>query len=83
LAGEGRGPYSPLLARYSAFRVAWLSLAAMFSVAMSLHYEPRFAALVPAPVAWGAMAVLWVAFFVPVVLALRPVWVTRARARRT
>ncbi|HEX4733054.1 MAG TPA: FHA domain-containing protein [Thermoleophilaceae bacterium] len=82
LAGE-RGPHSPLLARYSEFRVAWLALAALFSVAMSLHYEARFAALVPPAVAWGVMAVLWVAFFVPVVLALRPVVVTRARERGT
>jgi putative peptide zinc metalloprotease protein len=78
LAGE-RGPHSPLLARYSEFRIAWLALAAMFSVAMSLHYEVRFAALVPPAVAWSAMAVLWVAFFVPVVLALRPVLIARAR----
>jgi hypothetical protein len=53
----------------------------LFSVAMSLHYEARFAALVPPGVAWTAMSVLWVAFFVPVALALRPVLVTRARAR--
>jgi putative peptide zinc metalloprotease protein len=67
--------------RYSEFRVAWLALAGLFSVAMSLHYEARFAALVPPGVAWAAMGVLWVAFFVPVALALRPVLVTRARAR--
>jgi putative peptide zinc metalloprotease protein len=68
-------------ARYSEFRIAWLALAGMFSVAMSLHYEARFAALIPPAVAWTAMGVLWVAFFVPVVLALRPAIVSRARAR--
>jgi putative peptide zinc metalloprotease protein len=81
LTGE-RGPHSPLLARYSEFRIAWLAVAAMFSVAMSLHYEARFAALVPSVVVWAVMGVLWVAFFVPVALALRPVIVSRARERR-
>jgi putative peptide zinc metalloprotease protein len=81
LAGEDPGPHSDLLARYSAFRVAWLALAAMFAVAMSLHYEARFAALVPSSVAWIAMSVLWIAFFVPVVMALRPILLTHARAR--
>jgi putative peptide zinc metalloprotease protein len=82
LAREDPGSDSPVLARYSAFRVGWLALAAMFSVAMSLHYEGRFAALVPPLVAWVAMGVLWVAFFVPVVLALRPILMARARGRR-
>ncbi|MFL5896329.1 MAG: FHA domain-containing protein [Thermoleophilaceae bacterium] len=82
LAGEEPGPHSELLAQYSAFRVAWLALAAMFAVAMSLHYEARFAAVVPTSVAWITMSVLWIAFFVPVALALRPIMVTRARARR-
>ncbi|HEX6712733.1 MAG TPA: FHA domain-containing protein [Thermoleophilaceae bacterium] len=82
LAGEEPGPQSEVLARYSAFRVAWLALAALFAVAMSLHYEARLAALVPKSVAWVVMSVLWLAFFVPVVLALRPVLVTRARARQ-
>jgi putative peptide zinc metalloprotease protein len=67
--------------RYAAARVVWLALAGMFSVAMSLHYESRFAALVPPGVAWAAMGVLWVVFFVPVALALRPVLSSRARAR--
>jgi putative peptide zinc metalloprotease protein len=83
LAGEAPLPDSSLLVRYSELRVAWLALAAMFSVAMSLHYEARFAALVPTTVAWVAMAALWLAFFVPVILALRPVLATRVRARRT
>jgi putative peptide zinc metalloprotease protein len=82
LAGEARAEH-PILARYSAFRVAWLALAAMFSVGMSLHYESRFAALVPTTVAWVLMAVLWLAFFVPVVLAIRPMLLLQARARRS
>jgi putative peptide zinc metalloprotease protein len=78
LSGGEAGPDSALLARYSAFRVGWLGLAGLYSVAMSLHYQARFAALVPTPVAWTAMAVLWVAFFAPVAVAAMPLW----RARR-
>jgi putative peptide zinc metalloprotease protein len=81
LAGGKPGPDSIMLARYSAFRVAWLGLAGLFSVAMSLHYQARFAALVPAPVAWGVMALLWIAFFVPVTLALAPVLHARVRPK--
>jgi putative peptide zinc metalloprotease protein len=76
-----RAPRLRTGSRYAEARVAWLALAAMFSIAMSLHYEARFAALVPPGVAWGAMAALWIAFFVPVVMALRPVMLRRARER--
>jgi putative peptide zinc metalloprotease protein len=81
LTGGAREVESPLLARYSAFRVAWLALAALFAVAMSLHYEARFSSLVPGPVVWVVMGVLWVAFFVPVVFAVWPFLVARARVR--
>jgi putative peptide zinc metalloprotease protein len=67
--------------RYAGARILWLAMAGLFSVAMSLHYEARFASLVPPGVAWAAMGVLWIAFFVPVVMAVRPVLINRARAR--
>jgi putative peptide zinc metalloprotease protein len=81
LAGGASGGESAVLARYSAFQLAWLSFAGMFAVAMSLHYEPRFAALLPGPLVWTVMGVLWVAFFVPVVVALWGPLLARARAR--
>jgi len=82
LRGE-QGTESALLIRYSEFRLAWLAIAALFAVAMSLHYETRFAALLPRPLVWSVMALLWVAFFVPVAVELVGPLVARARARGT
>jgi putative peptide zinc metalloprotease protein len=82
LAGGGAGSESALFLRYSEIRVAWLAVAAMFAVAMSLHYRARFAALLPAPLVWGTMAVLWFAFFAPVAIELGGPVVARLRARR-
>ncbi|MEA2484704.1 MAG: putative peptide zinc metalloprotease protein [Thermoleophilaceae bacterium] len=82
LSGGGRGSESALFLRYSEIRVAWLAVAAMFAIAMSLHYRARFAALLPGGLVWGIMVVLWLAFFAPVAIELgRPV-VARLRARR-
>jgi Zn-dependent protease len=81
LRGE-RGTESALLVRYSEFRLAWLALAGIFAVAMSLHYETRFAAVLPRPLVWSVMAVLWVAFFVPVAVELIGPLLARARARK-
>jgi putative peptide zinc metalloprotease protein len=61
---------SPVLARYAAFAVAWSAVAACFAVGMSLRYEPRLLEVAPAPVVWGAMAVLGLAFFLPVLMVL-------------
>jgi putative peptide zinc metalloprotease protein len=61
---------SPVLARYAAFGVAWSAVAACFAVGMSLRYEPRLLEVAPAPVVWGAMAVLGLAFFLPVLMLL-------------
>jgi Zn-dependent protease len=72
LSGQGEPGDSKLLTRYAAFAIAWSAVAACFAVGMSLRYEPRFAALAPAPVVWAAMAVVWVALFVPVLVALVP-----------
>jgi putative peptide zinc metalloprotease protein len=83
LSGGAPGAESALLRRYSEVRLAWLALAGMFAVAMSLHYETRFAALLPRPLLWGTMGVLWVAFFLPVAIELAGPLLTRARARRT
>jgi putative peptide zinc metalloprotease protein len=82
LAGGERGPESALLVRYSEFRLAWLALAGMFAVGMSLHYETRFAALLPRPLVWATMGILWIAFFVPVAVEVVGPLLARARARR-
>jgi putative peptide zinc metalloprotease protein len=61
---------SPALARYAAFAVVWSAVAACFAVGMSLRYEPRLLEVAPAPVVWGAMAVLGMTFFLPVLMLL-------------
>jgi putative peptide zinc metalloprotease protein len=81
LAGGERGRESALLTRYSEIRLAWLALAGMFAVAMSLHYRSRFGALLPSPLVWSAMAVLWIVFFLPVAAEVAGPLFRRARAR--
>jgi Zn-dependent protease len=70
LSGRGQPTDSPVLARYAALGVAWSALAAAFATAMSLRYEPRLAELAPEPVVWAALAGVWIALFLPVILAL-------------
>jgi putative peptide zinc metalloprotease protein len=78
LSGRASAGDSRALTRYAAFGVAWSAVAACFAVGMSLRYEPRLAALAPAPVVWACMSVVWVALFAPVLLALiGPLWLRR------
>jgi Zn-dependent protease len=70
LRGQGQPTDSPVLARYAALGLAWSALAACFGTAMSLRYEPRMAEVAPEPIVWAALAGVWIAFFLPVVLVL-------------
>jgi putative peptide zinc metalloprotease protein len=70
LGGRGRQSDSRVLARYAVVGLAWSVLAACFAVGMSLRYEPRLAELAPEPVVWAALAAVWVALFLPVILVL-------------
>jgi putative peptide zinc metalloprotease protein len=70
LSGRRQAEDSPVLARYAVFGVAWSVLAAFLAVGMSIHYEPQLRRLAPDPVAWTAMALLWVVFFLPVIAVL-------------
>jgi putative peptide zinc metalloprotease protein len=81
LSGTGGADDSKLLTRYAIAGVAWSAVAASFAVATSLRYEPRLAALAPTPVVWACMSIVWIALFVPVLVAvLGPL---RARRRLT
>jgi FHA domain len=78
LSGQAGPGDSRLLTRYAAFGVAWSAVAACFAVGMSLRYEPRLAALAPAPVVWACMSVVWVVLFLPVLVAVAgPLWSRR------
>jgi putative peptide zinc metalloprotease protein len=81
LAGGRSKADSRLLARYGAFAIAWLAVAAVFSVGLSLRYEARLASLVPEPVAWALLSVVWAALFVPVLALVVPPLRQRRRAR--
>jgi len=59
-------------------RIAALN-AACFAAGMSLRYETHMAHLAPAPVVWGALALLWLGFFLPVLVVLSGPLRTRRR----
>jgi Zn-dependent protease len=83
LSGRGVDSDSRVLRRYGAFGLAWSTLAACVAVGMSLRYEPRLDALALAPeqVVWAALAVVWLALFVPVIAAVAGPARERRRAR--
>jgi putative peptide zinc metalloprotease protein len=70
LGGHGQEGHSPVLARYAVFGLAWSVLAACFAAGMSLRYESRLAQVAPEPAVWGALAVVWVVVFLPVIVVL-------------
>ena len=78
LAGGGQDTDSPVLGRYAAFGVVWSLLAGCFAAGMSLRYEPQLMQVAPQPVVWGALGVVWVVVFLPVIVVL----VGPARERR-
>jgi hypothetical protein len=81
LSGGGRASDSRLLTRYAAAGVAWSALAACFAMGMSLRYEPRLAAVAPAPAVWATFAILWSALLLPVAAVLgRPLSVRWRRS---
>lgn len=70
LSGRGRTDDSPVLARYSLWGLGWTVLAGAFAVALSLRYLPVMTSLAPDWVVYTVMGTLWVAFFVPAVVAV-------------
>jgi putative peptide zinc metalloprotease protein len=81
LSGGRQTTDSRVLTRYAVFGVVWSALAACFAIGMSLRYEPQLVRLLPAPVVWGGLVVLWLGFFLPVIVVLgRPAYVRRRQA---
>jgi putative peptide zinc metalloprotease protein len=72
---------SSVLLRYSMLGLCWSALGASIAVAMSLRYMPAFAHLAPASVVWTVMCTLWVAMFLPVLVAVGPPLRERMRPR--
>ena len=81
LSGHRVPGESRLLVAYGFAGVVWTALAACFAVGMSLRYQSRLTELAPEPAVWTALALIWVALFLPVALMVgRPLW-GRRRSR--
>jgi Zn-dependent protease len=81
LSGGGRSSDSPVLAKYSLWGLAWMVLAGVFAIVLTLRYEPIITSLAPAP-AWVVhvvMGTLWVAFFIPALWVVGKPLVQRLR----
>jgi pSer/pThr/pTyr-binding forkhead associated (FHA) protein len=71
LAGRPSTGDSPVLARYSLFGLVWSVLAALFAIAMTLHYRALLEHYAPAQwIVWVVMATVWIAVFVPVLVVV-------------
>ena len=80
LAGRPSTGDSPVLARYSLFGLAWSVLAALFAIAMTLHYRVVLEQFAPAEwIVWVVMATVWIAVFVPVMVVIGRPLVERMR----
>jgi hypothetical protein len=81
LAGRGRPTDSAALTRYSVLALCWSAAGAGLAIAMSLRYRQQLAVLAPGPLVWALMAGLWVLLAAPVIVAVGPPLLERARAR--
>jgi Zn-dependent protease len=81
LSGRGPGEDSPVLARYSLFGLLWSVLAAVFVIAITLHYRTVLESIAPEWIVWTVMATVWIAVFVPVLVVVGAPLVERLRGR--
>ncbi|MFL5827963.1 MAG: FHA domain-containing protein [Thermoleophilaceae bacterium] len=81
LSGNAHGRASPVLVRYSLFGLAWSAVAGLFAIGMSFRYEPRLAAVVPGPLTWLVLAVIWLGLLSPVLVAVSGPLLERRRRR--
>lgn len=82
LSGIGMQARSKTLARYSFFALAWSIVAGGFVGALALRYEATLERLVPRPVAFLALAVLWVVVLLPALAMVVPPALQRLRGKR-
>jgi putative peptide zinc metalloprotease protein len=80
LSGRGAPP-SKALARYSYLSLAWSLGTAVFVGALSLRYRGELAALLPQPLTYGALGLLWLVILLPVLAMVVPPLFERARWR--
>jgi putative peptide zinc metalloprotease protein len=83
LAGRNDGTGSRLLQRYAILTLAWTALAAGFVALLSLRYVPILGAVLPGPVAYALIGLLWLGLLAPLSLILAPPMWARLRERGT
>ena len=81
ISGRGDTMRSKALARYSFFSLVWSIVTAAFVGGMSLRYEAFLATLVPRPLTYAALGLLWVVILLPVLAMFVPPLVERVRVR--
>jgi putative peptide zinc metalloprotease protein len=81
LRGESSDADSRVLTRYALFGLGWSVLAACFAAGMSLRYAPMLEKVAPNPVAWGALAVMWLSLLAPALVTLAVPLFARMRGR--
>jgi putative peptide zinc metalloprotease protein len=80
LGGRGAAP-SKALARYTYLSLVWSAGSALFVGAMSLRYRGQLAALLPQPLTYMALALLWLVILLPTLAMVVPPLLERARWR--
>jgi putative peptide zinc metalloprotease protein len=80
LAGEPAAEDSALLARYTILGLAWTVVGAGFAAFMSLRYRASLERLVPLPVVYLLLAMLWLLLLTPLLLAVGGPLLERLRA---
>jgi putative peptide zinc metalloprotease protein len=81
LAGQPPEAQSRLLYWYAIMVLLWMAAVGGAAVVLTVQYVPALSALVPAPLAWLLLGVIWVGLFLPVGLMVLPSLLQRRRAR--
>jgi hypothetical protein len=83
LAGGGSEADSRLLDRYGFCVLAWMVAAAGFASVLSVRFLPSLATVVPLPMAWVLLAVVWAGLLAPPLLIVLPALRQRRRGEVT
>jgi putative peptide zinc metalloprotease protein len=79
LAGGGTEADSQLLDRYGVFVLSWMVAAAGFASVLSLRFLPSLASVVPLPMVWLLLAIVWAGLLAPPLLIVLPALRQRRR----
>jgi hypothetical protein len=74
---------SAALGRYALYGLAWSVMAVCLAAVMSLRYVHALSGLLPAPVVWAMVALLWASLCVPILAWVGRPLLDRFRRRRS